>query len=496
MKRQTNETLKADMWRACDILRRDNNVGGIIQYTEHLAWLLFLKFLDAEEQRRRAIADFEGTEYTPVLAGNLAWACWATPEVYRGQSGDELIQFVRGRLLPRLAQASGSPLAETVAGIFSDRYTGDQVVVRNLPVCADGNNLADVLDIINTIQFESDEDIFTVTAFYEDLLARMGNENRSAGEFHTPRPVIRFMVDVIDPQIGETVYDPASGSAGFLAQAFLHMRGQARTIEQEEQLQHRTFYGKEKKGISYLLGTMNLVLHGLHAPALNVRGNTLEENMTTSSGTRFDVILTNPPFGGTEGRHIQNNFTTRANATELLFMQHILKKLKRQPNARAAVVVPEGTLFRGGAFGTVKKELLDQFHLFGMVSLPPGTFAPYSDVKTAILFFRRVDGTPNPTAREEAWFYELPLPEGVKKFSKGQPIGDEAFGEAAAQWGEWKAYLAGVGRDRWRLATHYARVGDGIGRWTTGRGRRTTDPSRRTRVGSSGSRCCASGSTT
>ncbi|MBN2005587.1 MAG: N-6 DNA methylase [Anaerolineae bacterium] len=436
------------MWRACDILRRDNNVGGVMAYTEHLAWLMFLKFLDEEEKKRADEAAFKGEAYAPVLQGDLAWDAWAGPKALATWKADrgELVAFVRGRLLPGLAALTGSPLAQTIAKLFSDETVGDQTVVRNVPVCASDYNLKQVIQIINEIHFERDEDFFTITRFYEALLARMGQENQIAGEFHTPRPIIRFMVDVIDPQIGETVYDPAAGSAGFLAQAYLHMQPQVRTLEDAQTLQQRTFYGQEKKGLAALLGTMNLVLHGVTTPDI-VRANTLEEDMKGSVAQRYDIVLTNPPFGGKEGSHIQNNFAVKSNATELLFLQHILKKLKHTPNARAAVVVPEGTLFRGGAFAEVKQVLLDDFQLFAVVSLPPGAFAPYSDVKTALLFFRRVARAleHNPAARAETWYYELPLPEGLKKFSKGSPIADEHFIEAREMWRQWQAWINGAG---------------------------------------------------
>lgn len=304
--------------------------------------------------------------------------------------------------------------------------------------------MKDVLDVINTIRFERESDIFTITKFYEDLLMRMGNENRSAGEFHTPRTVTRFMVDVIDPQIGETIYDPATGSAGFLAQTFQYMQPKAQTVEGHIFLQQHAFHGTEKKGLSFLLGTMDMVLHGVVSPNIQ-RGNTLEEDVKQGGGKRYDVILTNPPFGGTEGRHIQQNFAVQANATELLFMQHLIKKLKKTPNARCAVVVPEGTLFHGGAFAQVKKDLLDPFHLYAVVSSPPGTFAPYSDVKAALLFFQRPDNVQvnNPLARDEVWFYEMGLPTKLKRFSKGNPIGDVDFDEAREQWQQWRDYLCG-----------------------------------------------------
>jgi type I restriction enzyme M protein len=222
------------------------------------------------------------------------------------------------------------------------------------------------------------------------------------------------------------------------------MQQQVQTLEDSQKLQHDTFFGQEKKGLAALLGTMNLVLHGVTTPNIS-RVNTLEEGIKGSVDERYDIVLTNPPFGGKEGSYIQNNFNVKSYATELLFLQHVLKKLKHTPRARAAIVVPEGTLFRGGAFAEVKQVLLDDFHLFAVVSLPPGTFAPYSDVKTALLFFRRVEHILecNPSVRDETWYYELPLPEGLKKFSKGSPIADEHFEAARAHWEQWCAYLAG-----------------------------------------------------
>ncbi|MHA2616647.1 MAG: HsdM family class I SAM-dependent methyltransferase, partial [bacterium JZ-2024 1] len=217
-------------------------------------------------------------------------------------------------------------------------------------------------------------------------------------------------------------------------------------IEDHKTLQERTFFGQEKKPIPALLGLMNMVLHGVTAPRI-LRKNTLEENIRQVT-ERYDVIMTNPPFGGTEGRHIQQNFPVQAQATELLFLQHIMKKLKPRDGARCGMVVPEGTLFRGGAFAEVKRTLLEEFNLHTVVSLPPGTFAPYSDVKTALIFFER----PGPT--REIWYYELPLPEGLKKFSKGSPIQDEHFTEARKLWQAWDAYRKGQGPREACLSEH------------------------------------------
>jgi len=421
---KTRESLSNDIWRACDVLRRDNNCGGIMEYVEHLAWLLFLRFLDAQEEVWEAEAALAGRPYERILDGDLRWSVWARKD----WKAEELLPFIHGQLIPYLARLSGSPVRDTIASIFAE---------RNVIVCASPYNLRDVLDIVDGIDFHSQDDIHTVSHVYEDLLRRLGSENRMAGEFYTPRPVIRFIVGLVAPQIGETVYDPAAGSCGFLAEAYELMKQQEQTVDDYEMLQQRTFYGQEKKPLPALLGLMNMVLHGVSAPNI-VRRNTLEENIRSVS-ERYDVVMTNPPFGGTENRQIQANFPVRANATELLFLQHIMKKLKMRDGARCGMVVPEGTLFRGGAFATVKQELLEQFNLHTVVSLPPGTFAPYSDVKTALLFFER----PGPT--REIWYYELPLPEGLKKFSKGSPIQDEHFAEARELWAAWEAYRRGEG---------------------------------------------------
>ncbi|AAM24756.1 type I restriction enzyme M protein [Caldanaerobacter subterraneus subsp. tengcongensis MB4] len=421
---QTRESLANEIWRACDIMRRDNNCTGIMEYVEHLAWLLFLRFLDAQEEEWEAQAQIAGRPYTPIIDSEYRWRHWATKD----WPADELLAFVHGRLIPYLRSLGGDPLRETIRSLFSE---------RNVIVCASGYNLKDVIQIVNEINFHSQDDIFTVSQVYEELLRRLGNENRLAGEFYTPRPVVRFVVELVDPQIGEAVYDPACGTCGFLVEAYLWMKQKERTIEDHRILQERTFFGQEKKPVPAFLGLVNMMLHGVTVPRV-MRRNTLEENIRNVS-ERFDVVVTNPPFGGTEGRHIQQNFPIQSNATELLFLQHIMKKLKPRDGARCGMVVPEGTLFRGGAFAEVKRDLLEQFNLHTVVSLPPGTFAPYSDVKTALIFFER----PGPT--KEIWYYELPLPEGLKKFSKGNPIQDEHFEEARKLWRGWDAYRKGLG---------------------------------------------------
>lgn len=433
----SREQLTNDIWRACDILRRDNNCGGVMEYVEHISWLLFLKFLDEQEEIFELEAELAGHDYARVIDSGYCWSDWvpkalgkklgengrrATPE----WDGDELMQFVRGKLIPYLASLSGSSEREVIAGVFSD---------RTVIVCGSPYNLKDVLEIIDSIDFKNPDDIHTVSHVYEDLLRRLGNENKMAGEFYTPRPIIRFIVEVINPQIGETVYDPFCGSCGFLVEAFLLMQKQQKSTKDYKFLQHKTFVGQEKKPLPALLGIMNMVLHGVLVPDIR-RQNTLEENVRNVS-ERFDIVLTNPPFGGTENIQIQQNFPVKSNATELLAVEHIIKKLKLGSRARCGVVVPEGTLFRSGAFATVKQMLLNDFNLLMVVSLPPGAFAPYSDVKTALLFFERSGST------KEVLYYEMSLPQNLKKFSKGKPIADKHFAEARQLWQQWKEYRQG-----------------------------------------------------
>ena len=435
----SREQLTNNIWRACDVMRRDNNCGGIMEYVEHLAWVLFLKFLDDQETIFEAEAAITGRTYKRIISGKYRWSEWVLHVLGEKDNAtskrksprwitEELLPFLHGELFPHLQALSGSPERETIAGVFSD---------RNVVICASPYNLKDVLEIVDNIDFKNPDDIHTVSHVYEGLLQRLGSENRMAGEFYTPRPVIRFIVQVVNPVLSETVYDPACGSAGFLVEAYEHMRKAEKSRKDYQTLQRKTFWGQEKKSVPALLGLMNLVLHGVLAPNIQ-RRNTLEENIRDVS-KRFDVVLTNPPFGGTENIQIQQNFPVKSNATELLFLEHITKKLKARDSARCGMVVPEGTLFRGGSFATVKSDLLRDFNLYMVVSLPPGTFVPYSDVKTALLFFER----PGPT--KETLYYELPVPEGLKKFSKGSPIADGHFAEARTVWESWDAYRHGKG---------------------------------------------------
>ncbi len=419
--------LANEIWRACDIMRRDDNCAGVMEYIEHLSWVLFLKFLDDQEQVLQTAATRAGENYRRILKPDLQWSNWVPKALGRGAGapwdGQRLMAFVRESLIPHLASLTGSPERAIVAGLFGG---------RNVIVCASPTNLKEVLGIVDGIDFRNRDDIHTVSSIYEELLRKLGSENRLAGEFYTPRPLVRFMVNLIDPSPGETVYDPACGSGGFLVEAYEHMSRRAQTNDEREALRRRTFLGQEKKRLPALLGLMNLLLHGVTVPAIR-RSNTLEEH-ARRSGETFDVILTNPPFGGLENPDIAKGFHTSSRSTELLFLEHTLSRLSVHNHARCGVVVPEGVLFRGGAFASLRKELLEGFDLFMLVSLPPGVFAPYSDVKTAVLFFKR----PGPT--KEVLYYEMSAPLGSEKYGRQSLITTEAFAEVRQIWKLWNAH--------------------------------------------------------
>jgi type I restriction enzyme M protein len=300
-----------------------------------------------------------------------------------------------------------------------------------------GYLLRDVVNKVAGIHFTSSEELHTLGALYESMLREMRDAAGDSGEFYTPRPVVRFMVEVTDPRLGESVLDPASGTGGFLVEAFNHLSKQVKTVADRKLLQSQSMFGGEPKSLPYLLGQMNLLLHGLDAPQIDP-GNSLRFKLSEiGEKDRVDIILTNPPFGGEEEKGIQGNFPEdrQTSETALLFLQLIMRKLRRQPTsvarpARAAVVVPNGTLFGDGVCGRIKEELLKEFNLHTIVRLPNGVFSPYTPIPTNILFFDRSGPT------KEVWYYEHPLPAGRKNYTKTLPIQYEEFEPCQAWWGK------------------------------------------------------------
>lgn len=300
-----------------------------------------------------------------------------------------------------------------------------------------GYLLRDVIDKVDAIHFTSSDELHTLGALYENLLREMRDAAGDSGEFYTPRPLVRLIVKLLDPRLGETVLDPAAGTGGFLVESYAHLEGQVRTVQDRKRLQRGSVFGFEPKPLPYLLCQMNLLLHGLDAPQIDA-GNALRFKLSDiGERERVDVILTNPPFGGEEERGIQGNFPDDKQTAEtaLLFLQLIMRRLHRKPTAagrpaRAAVVVPNGTLFGDGVAARIKAELLREFNLHTVLRLPNGVFAPYTPIPTNVLFFDRDGPTQN------VWYWQHRPPEGRKNYTKTQPLQFDEFAPLAAWWGK------------------------------------------------------------
>ncbi|MEO6277509.1 class I SAM-dependent DNA methyltransferase [Roseateles sp.] len=444
----TRENLSALIGTARKILRKDKGLNGDADRLPLLTWVMFLKFLDDLEIVHAQEAELDGKRYAPIIEAPYRWRDWAARE--DGISGDELLAFI-GQEQTRRADGSAGPglfaYLRSLANLGADHQRGSQrEVIANVfkgvqSRMVSGYLLRDILNKINGIHFSASEEIHTLSHLYESMLREMRDAAGDSGEFYTPRPVVRFMVQVTDPQLGETVLDPACGTGGFLVEAYDHLATQVETTDQRRTLQRGTLFGQEAKPLPYMLAQMNLLLHGLEAPDI-AYGNTLERRINEiGHSERVDVILTNPPFGGEEEVGIKANFPPNMQTAEtaLLFLQYIMRKLRvaRAPAAggkaasrggRAAVVVPNGTLFGDGISAVIKQELLKEFRLHTIVRLPQGVFAPYTDIPANLLFFER--GGPTDTI----WYYELPLPEGRKKYSKTAPLQFEEFAAAQAWW--------------------------------------------------------------
>ncbi len=355
-----------------------------------------------------------------------------------GITGDALIAFINNEEAMRPDGTRGLGLFFYLRGLQGGDGNDRRTVVAKVfqgtqNRMESGYLLRDVINLVNRIHFDSSEEIHTLGNLYESMLKEMRDAAGDSGEFYTPRAVVRFIVEAIDPRLGEIVLDPACGTGGFLVEAFKHLEQQADTIEKREILQRHSILGGEAKSLPYLLAQMNLVLHGLESPVID-KDNSLRFPLNEiGEKDRVDVILTNPPFGGEEEKGIQNNFPSdkQTSETALLFLQLIMRKLRRAGRpGRAAVVVPNGTLFGDGVCARIKEELLREFNLHTIVRLPNGVFAPYTSIPTNILFFDREGPT------QAVWYYEQPMPEGRKQYTKTQPIQFEDFASALAWWKE------------------------------------------------------------
>ena len=399
-----------------NILFKDAGCTGELDYTEQSSWLLFLKYLDALEADKATEAVLEGRDYQFILIEPFRWSVWATPKAADGKidhnaalTGDDLKAFVNAKLFPYLAgfkqRASGPQTIEYKIGEVFGEITNK---------IQSGYNLRDVIDRIDELRFGSQAQKHELSHLYEAKIKNMGNAGRNGGEYYTPRPLIRAMVQVVRPTVGERIYDAACGSAGFLCESFDYLKaGKNLTTSDLKTLQERTFYGKEKKSLAYVIAIMNLILHGIDAPNI-VHTNTLTENLAdVQDKDRMDVILANPPFGGKERKEVQQNFPIRTGETAFLFLQHFIKMLKA--GGRAGVVIKNTFLSNtDNASVSLRKLLLESCNLHTVLDCPGGTFQG-AGVKTVVLFFTKGEPT------SKTWFYQL---DPGRNMGKTNPLND------------------------------------------------------------------------
>ena len=407
----SQQSLDGYIKSVCDIMRR-SNCAGALQYVPELTWILFLRILDEQEMRESEEAEAVSREYTPSLREPYRWQDWASPEGGKRQelqlgSLGALKSFVNGELIPELKKLRDHPNATPRQKVISQIFSN----IENTRIDTE-RNLADVLDMVHEIHLDSVDQthVFTLSQVYEGLLLKMGEKGNDGGQFFTPREIIRIMVKVINPRIGETVYDPGCGTGGFLAQSYEHIAGEnnnnIESPDQLETLKLRTFFGREKDNAIFPIALANLVLHGIDEPHI-WHGNTLTGAETygglfTDVPSLYDVILMNPPFGGKGGKEAQTKFAYKTGSTQVLFLQHVISSLKK--GGRCGIVLDEGILFRNNetAFVQTKRKLLDDCDLWCILSLPPGTFINAgAGVKANLLFFTK--GKPT----EKIWYYDL-----------------------------------------------------------------------------------------
>lgn len=399
-----------------DIMRKDAGVDGDAQRLGQMSWLLFLKIFDAQEEE----LEFEQDDYAPPFDETLMWRNWAKdPE---GITGDELLDFINNSLFPKLkdlhAPVKSNPRGFVAKEAFSDAFN----YMKN------GTLLRQVINKLNEVDFTKSEDRHLFGDIYEQILKDLQSAG-NAGEFYTPRAVTQFIVDRINPKLGEQIFDPASGTGGFLACAVDHLRNNNNIKDSKVyDILQKQIHGVEKKQLPHLLCTTNMMLHGIEVPVQIKHGNTLNKALS-SWEDEYDVIITNPPFGGTEEDGIEKNFPSefRTRETADLFLQLIIEVLK--DGGRAAIVLPDGTLFGEGVKTKIKKMLVEECNLHTIVRLPNGVFNPYTGIKTNILFFTK--GKPT----KEIWYYEHPYPKGVKNYNKTKPMRFEEFKPEQKWWG-------------------------------------------------------------
>ena len=434
-----------------DALRKDAGCSSELDYVEQTSWILFLKYLDDLEKEKKISAELAGKTYTSIISSEFQWGVWAVPkgkdgnlDHHKALTGDDLTDFVNQKLFPYLkkfkANAESADTIEYKIGeIFSELKNRIQ----------SGYTLREVINLIDELRFGSNVEKHEMSHLYEAKIKNMGNAGRNGGEYYTPRPLIKTMVKVVAPTIGNKIYDGAVGSAGFLCEAFEYLKNSKNlTTKDVETLQKNTFYGKEKKSLAYIIGIMNMIFHGIGSPNI-IHTNTLTENITDiQEKDRYDIVLTNPPFGGNERAEVQQNFPIKTGETAFLFLQHFIKILKAE--GRAGIIIKNTFLSNtDNASVSLRKHLLETCNLHSVLDLPGGTFLG-AGVKTVVLFFEK--GVPT----RKIWYYQLNLD---RNLSKTNPLNENDLSEfvklqktKADSANSWTAKIADINTDTYDLS--------------------------------------------
>jgi type I restriction enzyme M protein len=435
-----------------DILWKEAGCQSELDYVEQTSWILFLKYLDDLERERRTKAELAGKTYEEIIDKKYRWESWAAPKSKEGKldhnkalTGDDLKDFVNDKLFPYLSKfkstaESAGTLEYKIGEIFSE--------LKNK--INSGYNLREIINLVDELRFRTHAEKHEMSHLYEDKIKNMGNAGRNGGEYYTPRPLIKTIVKVVAPQLGETIYDGAVGSAGFLCEAFEYLKehNPHRSTAQDKTLQTKTFYGKEKKSLAYIIGTMNMILHGIEAPNI-IHTNTLSENISDiQEKDRFDIVLANPPFGGKERAEVQQNFPIKSSETAYLFLVHFIKRLKAP--GRGGIVIKNTFLSNAdNASVSLRKMLLESCNLHTILDLPGGTFTG-AGVKTVVLFFEKG------TATKKIWYYQLNLD---RNLGKTNPLNENDLADfiklqakKAESENSWTVKMADINSDTYDLS--------------------------------------------
>lgn len=423
-----------------DILWKESGCSNELDYTEQTSWILFLKYLDDLEGVKRMTAELKGQKYTPIIEAEYRWPVWACPKRKRGDSevleldhhkaltGPDLVAFVDHTLFPYLRG-----FKQKATGPNTIEYKIGEIFGELNNKIKSGYNLREILEHVDALQFQTSEEKHELSDLYEAKIQRMGNAGRNGGEYYTPRPLIKAIVQVVAPSIGDTIYDGAVGSAGFLCEAFAYLEDIAQSTSDHKTLQEKTFFGKEKKSLAYVIGIMNMILHGIEAPNI-IHTNTLAENlMDIQAKDQYDVVLANPPFGGKERKEVQQNFPIKTGETAFLFLQHFIRSMKA--GGKAGIVIKNTFLSNtDNASISLRRKLLEECDLHTILDLPGGTFQG-AGVKTVVLFFTKGSRT------RTTWYYQL---DPGRNMGKTNPLNDadmaefvklaKSKGESAKSW--------------------------------------------------------------